>query len=263
MLAGCFFWPGSEADVQGVRPSYYAKYSDKFPNEKRVEQVLAWLTLPPAQRPHFITLYCSYTDHADHEYGPDSPQVADAVHELDTELGRLLDGVKASKLAVDLIVVADHGMATVPNRWINLDGHGLNLSLLKKYEGAFLYAKSEVDAQKIFDSMQPGTSEFKVYRRAQLPEHLHFDANPRAGDAVIVETGPYAVRITADSETKAKPRCPRLRSCDHAPNEGRVCRGGTGHSCRRDGCAIRERECLSADRAHPRLGHPRFKNGID
>src|ERR1700723_1391654 len=43
MRAACFFWPGSEADIQGVRPSYYAKFDDKFPNAKRVEQVLAWL----------------------------------------------------------------------------------------------------------------------------------------------------------------------------------------------------------------------------
>jgi predicted AlkP superfamily pyrophosphatase or phosphodiesterase len=203
MLAASFFWPGSEADIQGVLPTYYAKFDDKFPNEKRVDQVFAWLKLPAAHRPHFIALYFSDTDHSGHDYGPDSPQVAQAVHELDSELGRLRRGIKASKLRVDLIVVADHGMAAVPDRWINLDEHGLDLSLLGKYEGTLLYAKSEVDAQKIFDSMRPEMSEFKIYRRSELPEHLHFNLNPRAGDPVIIETGPYAMRVTADA---AKPK---------------------------------------------------------
>src|SRR6266849_2956773 len=57
MRSASFFWPGSEAEIQGKRPSYYLHYDDKFPDEKRVEQVLAWLHLPPEQRPHFITLY--------------------------------------------------------------------------------------------------------------------------------------------------------------------------------------------------------------
>ena len=58
MRAACFFWPGSEADIQGVRPSYYMKYDAKYPNEKRVEQVLAWLRLPAAQR-RILLLYIS------------------------------------------------------------------------------------------------------------------------------------------------------------------------------------------------------------
>jgi predicted AlkP superfamily pyrophosphatase or phosphodiesterase len=198
MRAACFFWPGSEADIRGIRPSNYAKYDTKFPNEKRVEQVLAWLRLPPAQRPHFITLYFSDTDSAGHRYGPDSPEVAEAVHEVDAELGKLARGIQALKLAVDIVVVADHGMAQVPPRWINLDEHGLDLSLLEKYEGIFLYAKSDADAQKIFEAMRPGTAEYKVYRRADLPKHLRFDSNSRAGDPVIVETGPYAIRVHAD-----------------------------------------------------------------
>src|SRR5579859_6197912 len=92
MRSASFFWVGSEADVQGVRPSYYLRFDGKFPNGKRVEQVLAWLHLPPEQRPHFITLYFSDTDNAGHRYGPDSQQVAEAVHELDGEIGKLMDG---------------------------------------------------------------------------------------------------------------------------------------------------------------------------
>src|SRR5271154_781367 len=57
MRSASFFWIGSEAEIQGTRPSYYLKYDGSVPNAKRVEQVLAWLRLPPERRPHFITLY--------------------------------------------------------------------------------------------------------------------------------------------------------------------------------------------------------------
>src|SRR5271163_1381582 len=40
MRSACFFWPGSEAEIQGLRPTYYLKYDARFPNRKRVERVL-------------------------------------------------------------------------------------------------------------------------------------------------------------------------------------------------------------------------------
>ena len=198
MRSASFFWVGSEADIQGVRPSYYLKFDGSFPNGKRVEQVLAWLHLPPEQRPHFITLYFADTDTAGHRYGPDSSQVADAVHELDSEVGKLMDGIKESKLPVDLIVLADHGMVEVKGAAIRLDQYGLNLSWMATTVGSGLYAKSEEDAQKAYEAMRGKSDKFVVYRRAEVPANLHFDSNAREGDPVVVPTGPYFITATTD-----------------------------------------------------------------
>lgn len=195
MRAACFFWPGSEADIQGVRPSYYMHYDAKYPNEKRVEQVLAWLQLPAAQRPHFITLYFSDTDSAGHAHGPDSPEMAAAVHEVDKEIGRLEAGVARLRLAVDLIVLADHGMIKVDGDWIDLDQY-FDRSLLEKSAESYLYPKSETDAAKIYDSLSGKSDKFHVYRAGQVPEHLHFDGNPREGDPIVVPTGPFLLRVS-------------------------------------------------------------------
>ena len=203
MRSASFFWVGSESDIQGVRPSYYLKFDPRFPNGKRVEQVLAWLHLPSEQRPHMITLYFSDTDTAGHRYGPDSSQVADAVHELDGEIGKLMDGIKESKLPVDLIVVADHGMAAVKGAAIDLNEYGLNSSWFTTIEGTSLYPKSEADAQKAYEAMRGKSDKFSVYRRAQVPAYLHFDSNPREGDPVIVPDGPYF--ITADRGGSGRP----------------------------------------------------------
>jgi predicted AlkP superfamily pyrophosphatase or phosphodiesterase len=205
MRSASFFWVGSEADIQGVRPTYYLKYDTSFPNDKRVEQVLAWLHLPPEQRPHFITLYFHITDAAGHRYGPDSSQVADAVHELDGEIGKLEDGTKDSKLPVDLIVLADHGMVKIDGPPVALDRYGLNPDWFSHIEESMLYPKSDADAQKAYEALRGKSDKFVVYRRAQVPSSLHFDSNPREGDPVVVATGPYLIHATAEESGMRSP----------------------------------------------------------
>jgi len=199
MRAAAFFWPSSDASIQGHPPSFFlAPYQDKFPDEERVEQVLAWLRLPPEKRPHFIALYYADTDHAGHAYGPDAPETGQAVRHVDEMIGKLSDGIAASGLPVDLIVLADHGMETLRGGWVMLD----KWADLSQFEtcGTLLYAKSEADAQKAYQSLSGASDTFKVYRRAKLPAELHLGSNPREGDPVIVPTGPYPIKARdADS----------------------------------------------------------------
>jgi alkaline phosphatase D len=193
MRSACLFWPGSEAEIQGKRPSYYLKYDDKLDDAKRVDQVIAWLGLPPEQRPHFITLYYSNVDHAGHAYGPDSDEVRAAVHHVDDMIGYLQTKLAALKLPVDLIVLADHGMVTLKGDPIDLSTFA-DLSGVHT-EGSLIYAKDDADAEKIYQQFKAHADpRFSVYRRADVPEHLHFNSNPREGDPVVVPNGPYTFR---------------------------------------------------------------------
>jgi len=205
MRSASFFWVGSEADIQGVRPTYYLRFDGSVPNPKRVEQVLAWLRLPAEQRPHMITLYFSDTDTAGHRFGPDSPQVEDAVHELDREIGKLMEGLKEIRLPVDLIVLADHGMVKVDGAPVHLDQYGLNPSWFAPIVGLGLYPKSEADAQKAYEALNGKSDKFTVYRRASVPAYLHFDSNPREGDPVVVPNGPYFITADADPNVAEHP----------------------------------------------------------
>jgi predicted AlkP superfamily pyrophosphatase or phosphodiesterase len=192
MRSACYFWPGSEAEIQGQRPAYYLHYDVKVPNDRRVEQVLEWLRLPPERRPHFITIYFSDVDHAGHEFGPASPQVRDAVNGLDEIVGKLAAGLKALNLPVDLIVLADHGMAQYRGEKINLTQFDPEIRSQARIAGAdVIYPKSEADAQKIYEALHGKSDKFEVYRRAQMPAYLHFDRNPRSGDPIVVAKGPY------------------------------------------------------------------------
>lgn len=192
MRAACYFWPGSEAEIAGKRPSYYLAFDPAIPNDQRIEQVLAWLRLPAPQRPHFITLYMAEVDGAGHEFGPDSPETADAVRAVDAAVGKLIAGLDALHLPVDLFVLADHGMERTNGGWITLDQFA-DLSQFKS-AGPLMYAPSDADAAKAYQSLKGASDKFKVYRRADVPAVLHYDSNPRVGDPVVVATGPYYIR---------------------------------------------------------------------
>lgn len=204
MRSACFFWPGSEAAIQGVRPTYYLHYTDSIPGDKRIGQVIDWLKLPPAQRPHFITLYYPDVDENGHKYGPDSPQTEDAVHYVDQQMGELETRLKALHLPIDLIIVSDHGMQKLSGDWVNLDQYA-DLSHFHT-DGPLLYPDTDADAQKAFEqfkkAIQSGrTNKFRVYRRADVPAHLHYNANAREGDPIIVPTGPYSFRAHASGKS--------------------------------------------------------------
>ena len=199
MRSACFFWPGSEAAIKGTRPSYYMHFDNKFPDEKRIDQVIEWLKLPPEQRPHFITLYYYQPDHSGHESGPDSPEVRDAVHHVDALVGKLKADLDSLHLPIDLIVVSDHGMEKVQGTWIDLDKFADLTNFTT--DGSLLYANSEADAEKAYNQLKKADSRFKVYRLAHVPAALHFNENPREGDPVIVPTGPYILRAHAPTDT--------------------------------------------------------------
>ena len=113
MVTACFFWPGSEAAIKGVRPTFWNKYDGTVSNANRIATVLDWLRLPDTRRPHLITLYFSDIDSASHRGPVDGPDVERAVMAMDAALGTLLDGIEAlpNRDRVILLLTSDHGMA--------------------------------------------------------------------------------------------------------------------------------------------------------
>jgi predicted AlkP superfamily pyrophosphatase or phosphodiesterase len=204
MRTACFFWPGSEAEIDGERPSYYLHYDNAVPDEQRIDQVIAWLKLPAGRRPHFITLYYYEPDHTGHEAGPDSSKTGDAVHHVDALMGTLMADLKAVHLPVDLIVLSDHGMATVEGNWIDLD----HSAVLSKFVtvGSLLYAPNAEAAQSAYRQLRGASDTFVVYRRRDVPAYLHFNSHARIGDPVVIPDGPYLIRAHAPDNPAAPPK---------------------------------------------------------
>jgi hypothetical protein len=118
------------------------------------------------------------------------------VREVDDEIGRLVEGVAKLNLRVDVIVLADHGMAKAEGDWIDLNEY-FDTRLLEKSAESFMYPRSEVAAEKVFAALDGKSDKFKVYRNGQVPAELHFDGNLREGDPVVIPTGPYLIRVNA------------------------------------------------------------------
>src|SRR5215469_17849037 len=197
MRTACLFWPGSEAEIAGKRPTWYAKFDSKTEatdavQQARIEDTVALLKLPTANRPHLIVMYYSEPDHEGHQFGPDAPQTRAAVLKMDEIIGKLKTALDKTKLPIDLVVVSDHGMVKVEGSWITLSDSADLTNF--QVAGSLLYGKTEEDRAKAYNELKHASSEFYVYRRKDVPANLNYNSNAREGDPVIVATGPYAIR---------------------------------------------------------------------
>jgi predicted AlkP superfamily pyrophosphatase or phosphodiesterase len=197
MRTACLFWPGSEAEIAGFRPTWYARFDPKTEatdavEQARIDNALALLKLPEADRPHFITIYYSEPDHEGHEFGPDAPETKAAALKMDALVGKLKAALDSTGLPVDLVVVSDHGMVKEQGGWITLD----QFADLAGFEtsGPLLYGKTEEDRGKVYNQLKKASSQFFVFRRKDVPASLNFNQNPREGDPVVIATGPFAIR---------------------------------------------------------------------
>lgn len=111
MVAAAFYFVGTEAAIRGIRPTHWRVYNEAVSGSDRVDQILEWLRLPKAARPHFVTLYFEDLDTASHRYGVGSPLMIESLARVERYLGRLLDGIATLPIAdeVYVVVVSDHG----------------------------------------------------------------------------------------------------------------------------------------------------------
>ncbi len=108
-----YHWVGSEGPWQGTETAFWRAFDPGTTDATKVEAIIGWLKGPPAERPGLVMSYLGGCDKAGHEHGPDSAEVTACVVEKDALIGRLLaaiDTAAAGGWAVNLIVVADHGM---------------------------------------------------------------------------------------------------------------------------------------------------------
>ena len=178
-----FFWPGSEAPHDGLMPHFWQPFDANRPAAARTEQILAWLDLPAAQRPVFLSLYFEDTDSAGHAKGPDSPEVRDAIGRDDGYLGTLVDGLSRRGILdrVNIVVVSDHGMAAVNDQHVIVADDYVSpadatISDINPTLGLFPKAGREA---AVYQALVHANSHLTVYRRENTPERWHYRGHPR------------------------------------------------------------------------------------
>jgi len=200
LTSAAMFWPGSEAEVRGVRPSLYATFDQSMPGDARVDQLLTWLDLPKGgprgqRRPDIATLYFDLVDTAGHNYGPVSPKVDEALVSVDASIGRLLAGLEARGLRdkAVVIIVSDHGMAaTSPERVARLGPIASSPDAAKVlYTGpiASIEPLPGHEAEVTAEVLAP-QEHMQCWRKAEIPARFEFGAHRRVPSLFcLAETG--------------------------------------------------------------------------
>ncbi len=188
--AATMFWPGSEAPIRGVRPTYWRRFDPRLPNQDRFNQLLAWIDLPPDSTPRLLTLYLNELDFVAHKAGPDSPQADSALGRIDRLIGGFVDSLAVRGLAdrVNLIVLSDHGVTASPtDRMIYLDDY-LDLSLVDIQDWnpvAAIDPRPGREAE-VYSRLARAHPHLSVYRKAEVPARFHFRAHPRITPIVAI-----------------------------------------------------------------------------
>lgn len=192
-----FFWPGSDAEIKGVRPTQYRLFDSSIPYASRTQQILAWLDYPAETRPRFMTLYFESPDSEGHGGGPNESAVGQAVKTVDGELDKLLKGIteKGMDDLVDIIVVSDHGMAQLSrDSMIFLDDYiDLNDVGIVNYSPiADLIPEPNMD-QEVYDALAGAHPNMRVYKKGELPAELHYNNHRRIMPLVCIADDGWSI----------------------------------------------------------------------
>lgn len=194
LLSASFYWVGSEAPIQGIRPTYWYHYGKDIQMPDRLQAVKGWLTLPEEKRPHLINFYFPEVDHEAHEHGPDSRETEEAVQFVDASIGQLQDIVDSLQLPVNLVFVSDHGMVTIDT--VNtikppvVDTAKFIMTLGDMT--AHIYSKDKDDAavRALYEQLKVAADGYDVYLMSETPREWKYrttdDRFGRLGDILLV-----------------------------------------------------------------------------
>lgn len=203
--SGTMFWPGSNVAMGGTkaaewpnditggaRPQDWMQYNEAISYVQRVNGILDWMRRPAAIRPRFMTMYFEDVDTQGHQHGPDSAEVNKAIATVDSSIKELLDGLAALGQPVNLVIVADHGMAaTSSKRVIALDAFANPTDYRIIETGPFASLVAMPGHEKSLEAaLLTPREHMQCWRKADIPARFHYGRNPRVPPYFcLAETG--------------------------------------------------------------------------
>eukprot|EP00474_Spongospora_subterranea_P000525 CRZ00983.1 hypothetical protein [Spongospora subterranea] len=190
-------WPGSAAEIQNTRPSKYFDYDPAATIMERIDVASGWIR--SEKPPSLIMVYIDEPDRSGHRFGPDSPQTVEAIHQVDSAIGTLMNAFPADNSNIDIMVVSDHGMTLVGEEGtvIDLDPF-LNFSdptvLRAICSPVFEFfpdpdlLPSLVEQLRLAQSANP---KMVVYTKDEIPSRFHYSNNNRIAPVIAIASLGY------------------------------------------------------------------------
>lgn len=184
------FWPGSEAEIMGVRPTRWFTYDGSLPYRSRADSIVTWLTLEDDTRPDFLTLYFSRVDSHGHSFGAGSDSVLSAIRYVDGVLGYMISRLEDAGIwpNIDIIITSDHGMIDLSeNQLIFLDDL-INLDDVNVINWSPVVMLQPVEGMRetIYKQLKAQENNFSVFYREDIPERFNFGRHPRVPEIVVI-----------------------------------------------------------------------------
>jgi alkaline phosphatase D len=191
------FWVGSEADVKGVRPTYWKRYEHNMPFADRIDTVLYWLQLPENKRPRLVMWYMDEPDSRGHQLGPLNDSIIPLIQYLDSLVGVFHNRLKLLPYydKINILVVSDHGMAQLdPQKRVFLDQY-VDTALIEGYDGYSPVINFRIKQGNIetFLSQLNKVPHIRFWKRGKAPAYLEAGNHPRLHDVTVLADNGYSI----------------------------------------------------------------------
>ena len=219
LKSGVYFWPGSEAEILGLRPNIWKAYDQSVPFKPRVDTVVDWL-MNTTHGVDFAMLYFHEPDYTGHRFGPDSQEVRNKVSYMDEILGYIVQKFDIEGLwsNTHLIVTSDHGMAAVDMRNRSIDLSKLiDISAIKRIpdDGPITHIEAVQGKEEELYRNLSVIPHMRVYKKQDIPDRWHYKHNRRILPLLgVAEEGWMIIKVTVYQLSRAVGK----RVFEHARN---------------------------------------------
>ena len=192
-----FFWPGSEVTFDGLQSTKWVDYDGSIPDSTRIDSIAAWFNPEGDVQADFGTLYFSFVDSQGHRYGPDSPEVDEAVVEMDTLFGYFMQKLDEVGLSdkINVLLVSDHGMAAQSEDKVVFIDEIINLEDVDMIDWSpvAMIQPDEGKRDEIFTALKENEENYRVYLKDEMPERFHFSNHYRIPEIIMIADIGYTI----------------------------------------------------------------------
>lgn len=190
LTSATFFWPGSEASINGVQSTKWIQFDGSVPEKIRIDSVMTWMDPGGSVQADFGSLYFSLVDGAGHDYGPNSPETDQAVQRADSLLGYLFEKMDDHNLTdgLNIIVTSDHGMAELSSERVIFLDELIEIDDVEMIDWTpvALIQPEEGKTSEVYQTLKENENKYRVFLKDELPDHYHFSDHYRIPDIIMI-----------------------------------------------------------------------------